>query len=166
LISIEDGVTTNMLSLKNQSILMVDRVELKAHNESNRALFDAAFSGTLTLLQEALGAGADPNQPWLKDYARSPYGLDWTSVPVLAVAASRGHVDIVEALLDAGAEIESQCLQQEFNTVLEQVRVTEMGSALTVAAKNGHYSIMRLLLDRGAHHTPHTFDALAALESP
>jgi len=154
-----------MISLRTQPIMMMKRADLKAYNEGNRALFDAAFSGDLALLQEALAAGADPNQPWLKGHAPSPYGLDWTSAPALAVAASRGHVDVVEALLDAGAEVESQCLQQAFNTVLEQCRVTEMGSALVVAARNGHYRVMRLLLNRGAHHTPRTFDALADLES-
>ena len=74
-------------------------------------------------------------------------------------------MDVVEALLDADAEIESQCLQQAFNTVLDQCRVTEQGSALVMAARNGHYRVMRLLLDRGAHHTPRTFDILAELES-
>lgn len=53
---------------------------------------------------------------------------------VLTVAASKGHIDVVEALLDHGAEI-NFCAHK---------------TALTAASEEGHYTVVRELLDRGA----------------
>lgn len=53
---------------------------------------------------------------------------------VLTVAASKGHIDVVEALLDHGADI-NFCVYK---------------TALTAASEEGHYTVVRELLDRGA----------------
>ena len=51
------------------------------------------------------------------------------------LAAERGHVDVAQLLLEAGAD--------------KDLQDCKGNSALTLAAKNGHVEIERLLVDAG-----------------
>jgi len=85
-------------------------------------MFNAAETGKLAAVQLLLRAGVDPNRA-------SGFG------PPLAVAAHFGHLDVVRALLNAGADVNG-------NGVV---------SPLRVALDSGHNDIAALLRQRGGH---------------
>ena len=60
-------------------------------------------------------------------------------------AARRGKVDVVQALLDAGADYSIKAEDDKW-------------TALHYAANSGHTDIVKLLLDRGADHSPGDID--------
>lgn len=105
---------------------------------------DAARSGDVKKVRELLAEGQDVNAKH-KGYS------------ALYLAAWQGHADVVEVLLDGGAEIND--------------RTPEGGTALQYAAESGHEDIVRLLLERGGNpqladrngETPLHFAATAAI---
>ena len=82
---------------------------------------DAAAAGDTAEVQRLLDEGADPNQKGVG----SP----------LYFAAQRGHVKVVELLLEAGAEVNA---------------VTRFGTALQIAARGNRIQIVEVLLENGA----------------
>lgn len=90
----------------------------------------AAFGGRTEILRRLLAADADVN---------SPHG--WA----LQAAASEGHADIVEALLNSGADVDALTRRENF----------PQETALQRATENGRLDIVRLLLDRGANPSLH-----------
>jgi ankyrin repeat protein len=129
--------------------------ELEAIQNWNRdAIFNAVMGGATSTVAALLADGVDPN-------------VTWNSVTPLITAASRGHVEVVNLLLDYGADIDA-VNNSRYNALLaaasenrpEVVRVLiERGAdveradkpggntALIYAASKGHTDVVRLLVD-------------------
>lgn len=116
-------------------------------------LYYAAWAKIPELVREFTAAGADVDVKVAR--------LDTP----LRVAACLGHEEIVQILLEAGANIDRQFYsplvaaasrnhKQVVTMLLEHGvkvdRITSQGTALTRAASEGHEEIVRLLLDHGA----------------
>jgi ankyrin repeat protein len=99
---------------------------------SVRLLRFAAREGDLAAVNALLAAGADPSATACMLVAERVM-----DVGPLHLAVERGHVDIVRALVNAGASI-------------DQGRETENPTPLHVAAFGGNEAIVWLLLDGGA----------------
>lgn len=100
-------------------------------DETNAALFHAAVSGDDATCQAAVAAGADVN-------VRTNADLDGigTGGTALHVAAARGHVDVVAALLSAGANAAAATGRGELPVQL--------------ATRMGHVDVVKLLRHVGA----------------
>jgi ankyrin repeat protein len=107
----------------------------------DRQLFEAVRNGKIETLKSALDA--DPSKLTVRD---PPYG--WT---LLHLAAQRGHLDIVNLLLDRGLDV---------NTLENGDQTT----ALHWAAAAGHVAVVRRLLEAGVDPIGHGDDhELAAI---
>jgi ankyrin repeat protein len=128
--------------------------QLRTSSEDEIALAEAAAQGDLAGVRELLEAGTDPDRPIAH---ASP----------LAHAAGAGHAQVVELLLERGADIEggeglSPLACAAWNGQDEIVRLLSErgadiegdaggpGSALFQASAEGHLSTVRLLLELGA----------------
>jgi ankyrin repeat protein len=107
----------------------------KFKKPTEKPLHGAAKSGDLQALQQALANNSDLDE---RD------GRDFTA---LAWAARSGHLNIVEALLEAGASIHG-------GSDIDEDAV----SPLLAASATGHVDIVRMLLERGASVT--TIDSI------
>jgi len=118
------------------------------------ALVLAAWTGHLGLVEGLLDAGADPSRPstvW-QTYAFNDDATAFDGPTPVGVAACKGHLPVVLALLARGASL-------------------DRGSPapLIAAAEYGHVEVARALLERGAsatmsdgdRHTPLFFAACA-----
>ncbi len=94
----------------------------------------AAKAGDIEQMKSALTEGADLDET-------SAYG--WTA---LMFAAWQGHADVVEMLLDAGANpnLVSSRIAKNTQAPLEKT------TALAQALENDHFTVARLLMNRGA----------------
>lgn len=102
--------------------------EIRAGTRSQWAPAYAVAGGDGRALRALLEAGASPD-------AHGPYN----DVPVLAMAARRGHGSLVELLLERGAD-PNRAGDAEFSG----------GSAIEGAVERGDLEILRLLLGHGA----------------
>lgn len=91
-------------------------------------LSEAAFTGDIATMKQALAGGADPN-------TRDPQ----SGGTLLATAALMGHTEIVALLLEHGADINA--------------RSQDGGTPLHAAAFLGHAETVKLLLEKGADTT-------------
>ena len=64
----------------------------------------------------------------------------------LVVACFQGHTQIVQLLIDAGADPDSP-----FEIDVADEKVKQWGHPLWLAANRGHYDVVKLLLERGAN---------------
>lgn len=120
---------------------MTDPEDLKTRqNELNRAAYDGDLDRVLELLgspfDQALANG-DYGEPW-NDEA---HGCTTGAPPYrpLSRAASRGHLRVIEALLDASASLDAVTSGTE--------------TALHLAVAGSHRRCVEALLDRGADST-------------
>jgi ankyrin repeat protein len=74
----------------------------------------------------------------------NPNGIEYGSPPPLLLAAGRGHLRIVQLLLDKGADVNAVSLGTYFQGNFNGQ------TALMSACENGFRSVVELLLDRGA----------------
>ena len=99
---------------------------MQASAESaNEALYRAITINDEIGVRRSLAQGGDPNFN--------------TKPAPLAIAAEKGHVGIVRALLDAGARVDAK--DGQYRT----------GTALMYAAQKGRAEVVRLLLSKGAN---------------
>lgn len=95
----------------------------------------AAHTGKLTKVKSLIGSGCDVN-------GKGKF-LGWP----LKAAASGGHLEIVELLIEHGASVtfgKTGCHSIYLHYVLD---VREHGTALQTASKAGHENVVRLLLE-------------------
>ena len=95
---------------------------------SPQSLSAAAFTGDLAAMKQALAGGADPN-------TKDPQ----SGSSLLATAALMGHTEVVDLLLEHGADVNAKS--------------RDGGTALHAAAFLGRAEIVKLLLDKGADTT-------------
>jgi len=127
------------------------------------SLFDAARAGDTALVQQLLDSGANVD------------GEEGSEIPPVFIASWLGHVDIVDLLLQHGADVnrsgsfDGRCAVHVaslmgHSTVLEMLlqhgadvnRCDLAGnSALYECCKQGRHAIARLLLKYGARNDPH-----------
>lgn len=102
--------------------------DLNAASESEKKLFKAAKSGDLATIREMVAA--DPSLI---------HARDASACTPLHYAAWKGYPEVVAALLDAGADIESHNQQDHWGS-----------TALHAAAHGGQTAVAALLIARGA----------------
>ena len=95
---------------------------------SPQSLSAAAFIGDVAAMKQALAGGADPN-------TKDPQ----SGSTLLAIAALMGHTEVVDLLLEHGADVNAKS--------------RDGGTALHAAAFLGRAEIVKLLLDKGADTT-------------
>ena len=76
--------------------------------------------------------------------SKEPFWGDYDNP--LVVACFQGYTEVVQLLIDAGADPDSPF---EIDVAGEQVK--QWGHPLWLAANRGHYEVVKLLLDRGAN---------------
>lgn len=99
---------------------------------ANRKLFNSIRNGNLTLLNEAIAAGANVNnkaKTILDDGPQAEFG----GYTALSMAAQLGHLEIVQALINAGANVNAS------------------NTPLTLAAFYGHSAMVEVLVREGAN---------------
>ncbi|CAE7482889.1 ANK1 [Symbiodinium pilosum] len=107
-----------------------------------RCLYQASAAGCAELVRRLLEAGADENylhyeDNHLKFHCTTPRRKIAIATP-LSIAAQRGHLEVVNILMSAGADIYEEA---------------SMGSPLYAACSMGHVDIARLLLQAGAENS-------------
>ena len=75
-------------------------------------------------------------------------------VPLIVLAAWTGIPNIVKALLDAGAHLDSECVDWKTPPTSDDDMPFYGPSALGVACKKGHEAVVELLLGLGARGGP------------
>ncbi len=109
-------------------------------------LLDAARLGRVASVRKRLQEGANPRARTHRDERISDY-----EVPVLVVAALRGHREVVELLLDSGAHLEDAPLRYHAGIFTEDPMETAGATALWIAANRGDLPLVSLLVRRGAN---------------
>ncbi len=100
----------------------------KGADTSSPQFLSAAFTGDVSVMKQALAGGADPN-------TKDPQ----SGSTLLAIAALMGHTEVVDLLLEHGADVNAKS--------------RDGGTALHAAAFLGRAEIVKLLLDKGADTT-------------
>lgn len=141
-----------ILFLSEHSAVGMDRTkELRA--QANQYLIDAAHSGNAAAISNALNRGAQPNC-----FGR-PSTTQSTQTQVLhtplCIAAKMGHLNIVQMLISAGAQVNLGTHNQS-TTPLHAAAQTDRRDTQSLAAPQS--DIMKLLIQNGASLYAH--DAL------
>jgi ankyrin repeat protein len=113
----------------------------------SNGLGEAIDAQDLAAVQRLLSAGASANTIYLPPERN---GWDEERHPVLVYAARLSNVDIVRALLDAGADLQAQWELDAYHWPDGYENTEQLGDALCVAASAGRVEIVELLLQRGA----------------
>jgi len=124
--------------------------QILAHLRSRGAYCDictACHSGDLERVRELLD-----QDPTLANRVSEYVTYYLGSGAPLKNAAAKGHLEIVQLLLERGADPN-----------LPEEGIAPNGHALYSAAANGHYEIARLLLERGAYPNPEVESSADAL---
>jgi ankyrin repeat protein len=114
-------------------------------------LIEAVKRGDTEEVRSLLAQGADPNTRETQVLYRRGLGREMVEIPetmaktTLMLAASEGHKDIVELLLDSGAEVDAKAAYG--STALMQA-----------VGREGHAEIAKMLIDRGADVNAHGFE--------
>ena len=109
--------------------------EEENEDRPNTPLGAAVAEGNLDTVRALIAAGASPNP------------AAWHEAPVLTVAARRGHLEVVQTLVEAGSNVNGG-----FDAL-----------PLHTAAKKGHLEVVRFLLDAGAAVEGYEEDCWTAL---
>ena len=129
------------------------------------ALLKSAHNGSLEQVKALLKQGVNPN--WSAAYKQ---------FKPITVAAANGHLDIVAALIQAGADmnpinqitpLEAACMRGHTQVVallLKHGVYVDLGISLIYAAEHGHIAIVRLLLARNAYLLSRNSEGLTAFE--
>jgi ankyrin repeat protein len=143
------------------------------------ALMNASFRGHLNIVMALLDKKGDPNArddygSTVLLYALDLHGAanpkvaltlldgvsdvdarDWAGATALMNASARGHVDVVKALLDKGADVNARMSKATLRWILPAGLGGHVGwpreaSALILASENGNVEVVRALLEKGA----------------
>lgn len=171
-------LVTLVLVLAVQQSFSMNCVFNKAEQEAaNLRLFDAAFTGDISRVNLAITRGANINAQAAKI---ALYGA-YESCTALMLAIKRGHTQIIELLLDEGADVNVQNKlgltafvlaiwhgQPEIAELLFEKSDVQMTThsgevALLKSAGEGYTRIVRLLLARGVAVNAQNNEQMTAL---
>jgi ankyrin repeat protein len=131
-----------------------------AENNSNPDLIEAVKARDLKEVNRLLAAGADPNVQETSRTSNRPRSVDDFSLRTpLIIAVENGDIDIVKALINAGADVNKT--DTYFNKPDDYFKYTP----LIVAAGRGDTELVKLLITAGAKldiRTPGGTTALSA----
>jgi ankyrin repeat protein len=111
----------------------------RAHTEGETPLMGAARTGSVAGVRLLLARGADVNAA---DTFQKQTALMW--------ASAEGHVDVVDALLNAGADPNRKAHVSSITKRQNADHPTGGFTALMWAARNGHEDVVRRLVKGGA----------------
>jgi RNA polymerase sigma factor (sigma-70 family) len=114
---------------------------------ARRDLWAAAGLGEVATVRELLAADTDPANG------------ETDKLAPLTVAAFRGHVEVVELLLEAGADADAK-----FTIDVAGEEVEQSGRPMWLAANRGHLAVVRALLGGGAQAQVSIYASGSAIE--
>ena len=140
------GVTPLLEASRNGDAAMVDLLlrsgadPKRAHPEGETPLLSAARAGSVAAVRLLLARGADVNAA---ETFQQTTALMW--------AAAEGHTDVVDLLLESGADPNHQGRITTLETRHNADHPTGGFTALMFAARNGDETMVRRLVARGAN---------------
>jgi len=140
------GVTPLLEASRNGDAAMVDLLlrsgadPKRSHPEGDSPLLSAARAGSVPAVRLLLARGADVNAA---ETFQQTTALMW--------AAAEGHTDVVDLLLESGADPNRQGQITTLETRHNADHPTGGFTALMFAARNGDETMVRRLLARGAN---------------
>ncbi|MBM41658.1 MAG: hypothetical protein CL483_07015 [Acidobacteria bacterium] len=149
-------VTPLLLAASNGQVAVVDRLLAAGADpeggitDRERPLMRAAWVGSTAVVRALLDAGADPNG---MEPARQQTALMW--------AVSERHPDVVQLLLDRGADVAAATVTHR--TGRAATRDIVGYTPLLFAARVGDAESLRLLIDFGADPNAASSDGMSAL---
>ena len=153
------GVTPLLEASRNGDAPMVDLLlrsgadPKRAHPEGETPLLSASRAGSVAAVRLLLARGADVNAV---EAFQQTTALMW--------AAAEGHTDVVDLLLESGADPNRQGHITSLTTRHNADHPTGGFTALMFAARNGDETMVRRLLARGANiNAKNGDDASAAM---
>jgi ankyrin repeat protein len=139
------GVTPLLAASRNGDAPMVELLlragadPKRSHPEGETPLLSAARAGSVPAVRLLLARGVDVN-----------HAEKFQQTTALMWAAAEGHLDVVDLLLEAGADPNRQGHVTSLTTRHNADHPTGGFTALMFAARNGNEAIVRKLLARGA----------------
>jgi ankyrin repeat protein len=151
------GVTPLLAASRNGDAPMVELLlragadPKRSHPEGETPLLSAARAGSVPAVRLLLARGVDVN-----------HAEQFQQTTALMWAAAEGHLDVVDLLLEAGADPNRQGHVTSLTTRHNADHPTGGFTALMFAARNGNEAIVRKLLARGANINLKNGDAASA----
>jgi len=151
--------------IQNNANVDLAGYEVDIEYEDSSTIFDTPLSlasqlGQRGMVKALLDAGANPDKLDINtedrsfgdDYEPPCYGIEWlglfnSGVAPIWKAAFRGHKEIVEILIEAGANVDKSA-----NLDDDQTTITEI-TTIDAAVLQGHKGIVAKLLNSGANVT-------------
>ena len=139
------GVTPLLEASRSGNAAMVDLLlragadPKKAHPEGETPLLSAARAGSVPTVRLLLARGADVN-----------HAEKFQQTTALMWASAEGHLDVVDLLLEAGADPNRRGHISSLTTRHNGDHPTGGFTALMFAARNGNEAMVRKLVSRGA----------------
>jgi uncharacterized protein len=140
------GVTPLLAASRNGDSAMVELLlragadPKRSHPEGETPLLGAARAGSVPTVRLLLARGVDVN-----------HAEKFQQTTALMWAAAEGHLDVVDLLLEAGADPNRQGHVTSLGTRHNADHPTGGFTALMFAARNGNEAMVRKLLARGAN---------------
>jgi uncharacterized protein len=140
------GVTPLLEASRNGDAPMVELLlragadPKRSHPEGETPLLSAARAGSVPTVRLLLARGVDVN-----------HAEKFQQTTALMWAAAEGHLDVVDLLLEAGADANRQGHVTSLGTRHNADHPTGGFTALMFAARNGNEAMVRKLLARGAN---------------
>jgi uncharacterized protein len=140
------GVTPLLEASRNGDAPMVELLlragadPKRSHPEGETPLLSASRAGSVPTVRLLLARGVDVN-----------HAEKFQQTTALMWAAAEGHLDVVDLLLEAGADANRQGHVTSLSTRHNADHPTGGFTALMFAARNGNEAMVRKLLARGAN---------------
>ncbi|KAL2861181.1 ankyrin repeat-containing domain protein [Aspergillus lucknowensis] len=171
-----DILSLSLTNRRTHSLTLPHLYRNDIRTRQTSSLFWAAYNGQAATARNCLAFGADPNvsisddqRQYLHCWQAICPELPYAGGTPMHVAVMRGHVDLAEMLLRAGADVNAVNWRGETALILASglgmegfcrrllamdkidagICNPDTGSALSAACRGGHDGIVRVLLDCG-----------------
>eukprot|EP00933_Yihiella_yeosuensis_P043493 TRINITY_DN38308_c0_g1_i1.p1 TRINITY_DN38308_c0_g1~~TRINITY_DN38308_c0_g1_i1.p1 ORF type:complete len:277 (+),score=69.22 TRINITY_DN38308_c0_g1_i1:43-873(+) len=132
----------------------IERLRLEREIQQEKQRWSAAFvqaAGEGSLQEVRRLMKAPPDSAVFLEIVNSQAELPasgWTGITAVAAASLRGHLDVLQVLLEAKADPDLKC--QHASCWDGALTITQRDTALCIAAKAGHLECAEALLSAGA----------------